>query len=82
MKAIYSPGSGPWWKSPLGVGLTGRGESISPPLSRTHNETHISTPPHPRFALLPRPSGALRGGGSHGISGDEPCTGVPHECDY
>ncbi|GLI45453.1 hypothetical protein MBOURGENBZM_02450 [Methanoculleus bourgensis] len=36
-------------------GADGEGESIPPPPSRTHNETHISTPPNPRFALLPRP---------------------------
>jgi len=40
------------------------GEGSSPPLSPTRKDSCLSsTPPHPRFAILPRPS---RGGGSHG----------------
>ncbi|CVK34413.1 protein of unknown function [Methanoculleus bourgensis] len=40
------PYSGPWWVSPLGVGLTGRGAG-PPPLSHARRYPHIPAPPHP-----------------------------------
>ncbi|KUK63653.1 MAG: hypothetical protein XE10_0231 [Methanoculleus marisnigri] len=56
-----SPYSGPWWPSPLGVGLTGRGRP--PPLSRA--KIRIPHQPHPTPPGL-RPPPPPQGGGSHG----------------
>jgi len=78
-----SPCSGPWWISPLGERLTGRGDaSPLPCLSRSRHLAPCQPHPARAFGAPPPPR---RGGGSawryqgssriRGATGGKPCTG-------